>query len=164
MITHLNLPELDLSKNEKDILANFYNQNKNMLKANNHSGLNFLLFDSAPSCLVDIVNKINPDYFNLIYFYSSWSSVKPHTDKRRSVIISIPIINENNIPAIFHNDKVHYHNAVMFNTQQEHWVINENNSFRLFVQIELSHDLTMKDCIDLYNKGLLINENYHRNT
>jgi len=158
MTNYFDIPKLNLSKKQREQLVQLYHDNKHLLKANNHSGLNFLIIDTNDTVLQDLVNIINPEYFERIYFYSSWESVEPHVDKRRATIISIPLINDGT-PASFKNQDVYYSGAVLFNTQKEHWVTNSNKSFRLFVQIELSHNLDINTCIDLYQKGDLLYEN-----
>lgn len=164
MTNFIDLPELNVTQNQCVDLINFYRSQEHKLKANNHNGLNFLLIEEHDKNLRDLASRINEKYFERIYFYSSWESVKPHIDKRRATIISIPLINEDNIPASFHDGNVYYKGAVLFNTQKEHWVINTKNSFRLFVQIELKHGLTIDQCKELYDKGELINENNRRYT
>ena len=146
--------ELSLSDSDTSALVEYFYLNKEKIINNGWSGLNYLLINDYPIELQRIIDIINPTYFEQAYFYSNNDNVKPHIDKRRRTVISIPL-NDPVVPTKFADGDVYYTGPTVFNTQLEHWVENPG-IFRLFVQIELSHSLSIEECYNLYQKNELL--------
>tara|TARA_B110000908_G_scaffold137770_1_gene163560 strand:+ start:4376 stop:4852 length:477 start_codon:yes stop_codon:yes gene_type:complete len=158
MSVHMYIPAINPTIDEQATLINYYYANEASLHANTVAGLNFLLIDQLPSCLIDIVNKVNPEYFERIYYYSNRGNVARHADKRRGTVITIPLINKSNIPTSFDSGNVYYHESVLVNTTVEHWADNPDEEFRLFIQVELNEDHTFDEYIQLHIKNDLVNK------
>jgi len=137
-------------------LVDYYDEHKGKIKANGFAGLNFLVIDDLPTCLNNIANKVNKEYFQRLYYYSNSEDVARHSDKRRDTVITIPLINHKNIPTMFDSGPLYYKGPTLVNTLINHWVENPNKEFRLFIQIELKTEYTFEEYVDLYNKGELI--------
>jgi len=153
-VNHFYIPELEISKYDTAALVMHFYKNCDNMNVNAHAGLNFLLLDQYPAELQNVITKINSQYFEQAYFYANSTNVEPHIDKRRATIISIPLLDPV-IPAKFENGDVYYDGPTVFNTQLKHWVENPGIQ-RLFIQIELNHNMTIEECNDLYQKGNLL--------
>jgi len=158
MSVHMHIPAMNPTIDEQESLINYYYANEASLHANGFAGLNFLFVDHLPTCLIDIVNKVNPAYFQRIYYYSNQDDVSRHADARRGTVITIPLMNNANIPISFDSGNVYYSGSVLINTTVEHWVDNPDNVFRLFIQVELNEDHTFDEYIQLCIKNDLVNK------
>jgi uncharacterized protein with von Willebrand factor type A (vWA) domain len=148
--------KIDLKIADPDVVIQYYHDHSATLKKNSHAGLHFLLLEEMPDCIGNIVSQINTDYFRIIYYYSNWEDVTRHSDQGRGSVITIPLINKSNIPTIFDAGNLHYDGATLVDTSIEHWVENPLNEFRLFMQIELTEDITFNEYVDLYHAGKLL--------
>lgn len=153
-MNHIEIPELAIQ--DKQPLIDYFYSKQDGVVPNTYKGLNFLDLDETPDCIQSIINKINPEFFRMIYYCVSNSDIEKHTDHRRSSAISIELINEHDIPISYEDGDSYYHVPILMNTWKPHWVSNPNNGFRLFVHIDLNRDLLFDDYVVEYNKGNLI--------
>jgi LmbE family N-acetylglucosaminyl deacetylase len=155
-MNHIEIPELILDSNHKHELLSHFREMEGDVLPNGVDGLHFLDLVDIPDCLQRIINKINPDYFRMIYYCTSNSDIEKHTDHSRSSAIFLEVVNKDRVPTSYHDGDTHCDIPTLMYTWKEHWVNNPNNTFRLFVHIDLNRDLRFDDYVREYNNGNLI--------